>query len=373
MRFAMTGRILQYNGFGMQTLLAGLVPAILDLKTGHEFFLLVDPDQVISLDIHPGKMESVPISPSTITVLGKFAWDHFSVGSVCKKLNIDVLYASAHIRPLYTRCPVVVSVFDMMYHLFPQQWSLSERVYFGLSSSILTSRASAIAALSENTKKDILNILKVREDAVEVIYPGVPQGFEPVPSNKSQPVLDKYKLDQPYILYIGSLHPRKNVEGLLDAFEIIAPEIPHDLAIVGPGLFNHENLSKRFVDSPVSDRIKVLGMLPRSELPSFYSQAAVFVFPSLYEGFGFPVLEALACGCPTITTRSSSLVEVAGEAAVLVEPNDTNGLVSGIKKVLIDSQYRAYLQKQSLLQAACFSWENAARKTVALLEKVAAG
>jgi glycosyltransferase involved in cell wall biosynthesis len=373
MRFAITARILQYDGFGMQTLLAGLVQGIAELEVNHEIFLLVDASQQIPQEIDRRKIRVVPIFRNTGSSIRKLLWDHFAIGYICKKLKIDALYASAHIRPLYAPCPVVVSVYDMMYHLFPDQWSLSDRIYFGLSVRQLTTRASAIAALSNNTKKDILDILKVKEDLVKVIYPGVPDGFRPVPSQISRPVIEKFGVSNPFILYVGSFHPRKNVDGLLDAFELIASDIPHDLVLVGPGQFARKELRTRFSESQVLNRIKVIGMVPRSELPCFYSQADVFVFPSLYEGFGFPVLEALACGCPTITSNSSSLVEVAGEAAVLVDPINTAELANGMKRVMKDNELRSHLKNRSILQAECFSWEKAARETVALLEKVASG
>jgi glycosyltransferase involved in cell wall biosynthesis len=373
MRFAIMSRVLkpEYDGFGIQTFLAGLLHGLHDLQSEHEIIALVDPEQTALNHISHLGSRVIPVLPSTSSPTGKLWWDHIAVGQVCNQYRVDALYTPGHVRPLYAPCPVVVSVLDMMYHRFPHYWEMSDQLYFRLAVSLLTSRSAAIAALSQSTRSDIFAFLPVPAEKVEVIYPGVPDGFAPLPPDEHGNLRERYRLERPFILYVGSFHPRKNITAMLNAFAALAPQIPHDLVIIGPNARSSGAVVQRVQHHPCRDRMRFVGFVPRSDLPLFYNQADLFVFPSSYEGFGFPVLEALACGCPTITTRVSSLPEVAGDAALLVEPGDTQALINAIARVLSDSGLRARLREQGLHQAQRFSWHTTATKTLALLEQVA--
>jgi glycosyltransferase involved in cell wall biosynthesis len=368
MKFAIMARILKYEGSGIHTFLMGLLRGIAEIGSQHEIVLLVDPSQSLPGTLDSHQFRVVPVHPHTDTTLGKFWWDHVAVGRACKSLEVDALYAPAHVRPAYAPCPVIVSVFDMMYHRFPLYWKWSDQAYFRAAVSILTPHAAKTAALSKNTKQDILLFLSIPEEKIEVVYPGVPEGFKPLSSHESKKIRKRYQLPKPFILFVGSFHPRKNLMGLLDAFHDVANQLPHDLVIIGSNRWNSEAIRQRIQGSPVAQRIRFIGMVPRSDLPLFYNEADLFVFPTLYEGFGFPVLEALACGCPTITTDVGSLPEVAGDAALLVTPGDTRDLSNAICKVLVNVELKAALKQRSLKQAQRFSWTTTATKTLALLE-----
>jgi glycosyltransferase involved in cell wall biosynthesis len=359
-------RILQYPGSGMQRLLMGLLEGIAETRCPHEIVLLLEPDQSLPASLHSNQFIPVRIGPRIAGSVGRLCWDHIAVGCVCKKLGVDALYAPAHVRPAYAPCPVTVSVFDMMYHLFPRYWRWSDQIYFRLAVSILTSRAANIAALSENTKRDILSLLPVSEDKVKVVYPGVTKGFRPLPPHVSEEVRRRYELPRRFILYVGSHHPRKNLLGLLEAYERVADKLPHDLLIVG-SRWSNEDVFLRSQRSLCTKRIRFVGFVPDSDLPLFYNEADLFVFPSLYEGFGFPVLEAMACGCPTIAAGTSSLPEVAGKGALLVTPGSVTELCSTIHRVLSDAELSAELRERALEQARRFSWAAAASETLALL------
>jgi glycosyltransferase involved in cell wall biosynthesis len=362
----------EYDGFGIQTVLAGLLEGIASSSHPHEVLLLVDPGQLA----HPTPLMQcyrlVPVLPHTGTTAGKLWWDHLAVGQVCQQHGVDALYAPAHARPAYAPCPTVVAIYDMMYHLFPHSWAWSDQMYFRAAVSTLSTRASCISTTSEHTRRDIHTILGIPPERVEVIYPGVPHGFSRLPATESATIRTTYHLSQPFMLYVGGFHPRKNMTGMLDAFEHAAPAVPHDLVIIGPPAWKNEQILQRIERSPVAARIHFTGFVPREDLPRFYNQADLFVFPSLYEGFGFPVLEALACGCPTITTRTSSIPEVAGDAAILVEPGDTRQLADAIRRLANDASLRAQMRQQALEQAQRFRWHTAARATLALLERAAA-
>ncbi|MBN1146709.1 MAG: glycosyltransferase family 4 protein [Anaerolineales bacterium] len=371
MRFGFMSRILQYEGYGIKTFLAGLLEGIARLECEHELVVFLDPEQEIPDFLPAHCFTIVRIPPRTGSALGKFWWDHIAVGRACKRLGVDALYAPAHVRPFYSPCPAVVTVHDMMYHLFPDDWSWSERVYFRIATSMLTSRAAALSAVSESTRQDILKFMAVPEERIKVIYHGIPNGFMPVDMPARRALRDKYQLSRPFILYVGSFHPRKNLQGLLDAFEEIAPDFPHDLVIVGLPIWDNPSLRNRIRDSRFAQRIRMIGFVPTSELVVFYNEAEVFVFPSLYEGFGFPVLEAMACGCAAIVSKSSSLPEVAGDAALLVKPDQKSELVTAIHQLLTDGNLRVFMQRKALEQASRFSWVKTAQQTIELLESVA--
>jgi len=210
-----------------------------------------------------------------------------------------------------------------MYHKFPQYWNRFDSLYFQLFVSLLTSRASRISAISENTKRDIMSILNIKENKIEVIYPGVPCEFKVVNKSESVRIREKLKLPKPYIFFNGSFHPRKNLSSLVEAFESIGSDIEHDLVIKVSRNWQDKKLKNQINSSPLSARIKLFeAFFHIDDLVYLYNEADIFVFPSLYEGFGFPVLEALACGCPTIASDISSIPEVTGDAAILVPPDD---------------------------------------------------
>jgi glycosyltransferase involved in cell wall biosynthesis len=370
MKFAFLARILDYEGFGVQTHLTGLLQGISEIDHNHQLYLLVGPRQKVDQSKFKHRFEVVQFGPPPQTALGRLIWDHISVGNVCRQLEIDTLYAPAHVRPAYITCPTIVFVPDMIYHLFPGQWSWSDRFYFIHAVNFLTSRAQGLIALSENTKKDLLSVLKVPQERVKVIYPGAPLGFFPMSARESHFIRLKHGLENPFLLYTGSFHPRKNVTGIIAAFERIAGEIKHDLVLVGPPAWRTPEILSKIESSSFARRIRPLGLVPRHELPSFFNQADVFIYPSLYEGFGFPVLEALACGCPTVTSNVSSLPEVAGEAAILVNPEDISEISAAVLDILTDEIKSEYLRQQSLIQARKFTWELTSVSTLSLLESV---
>jgi glycosyltransferase involved in cell wall biosynthesis len=289
----------------------------------------------------------------------------------CKKLKIDALYAPAHVRPVYAPCPVIVQVLDLMYHKFPKYWRWWEHTYFRFGVSLLTTRASKVIALSENTRRDLQDLTSIAESKIEVIYPGVSEDFVLINKDETQVIREKFRILNPYILCVSSFHPRKNLMGLLDAFELVSHEIHHDLVIKGTSNWKMDAVGSRILNSQNRARIRVIesNLSPR-ELACLYNEADLFVFPSIYEGFGFPVLESMACGCPTITTNVSSIPEIVGDAAILVTPGNSEELSYSIYRVLSDDELKSKLSKTGIIRARKFSWEITAQNTIELFEQV---
>ncbi len=375
MHFAVMGRILDYQGYGIQTYLSGLLSGFAALDHPHKITVFLGRGQTFPAELRStnlkGQQLGLRVTSERSSTIARLLWDHILVGATCRRLGVDALLAPAHIRPLYAPCPVVVTIHDMLYHLHPEDWSLFDQLYFRLGVNVLTRQAMLIHAVSENTRYDALRLLRLPEERVRVVLHGVPEGFQPQDEQAGCALRRKYSLDHPYIFYAGSFHPRKNLEGALAAFEKIYEHIEHDFVIAGIPVWNERRFQARLESSPAARRIRVLGLVPRHELPVLYSQADLFVFPSLYEGFGFPVLEAMACGCPVLASSSSSIPEVAGDAAWLVPPGDEHALREAMLRLLSDAELRSSLRQQGFEQARRFSWAKTARGILDLLEEAA--
>jgi glycosyltransferase involved in cell wall biosynthesis len=375
MHFAVMGRILDYDGYGIQTYLSGLLGGITEVQHSHKITVLLGRGQALPGELRSKNLQAIDlglkVSNKRDGVATRLLWDHLAVGMACRRMGVDALLAPAHIRPMYAPCPVVVTIHDMLYHLHPEDWSLFDQLYFRLGVNLLTTRAALVHAVSENTRQDAIRLLGLPEKRVRLVLHGVPAGFSQQNEQAGRELRHKYSLGTPFLFYAGSFHPRKNLEGALAAYEKIYKQIDHDFVIAGIPVWNEKRFQERLESSPAVGRIRVLGLVPRHELPVLYSQADLFVFPSLYEGFGFPILEAMACGCAVLATSSSSIPEVAGDAALLVPPGDEQALSEAMLHLLSDPELRARLRQRGFEQANRFSWIKAARQVLGLLEEAA--
>ena len=267
---------------------------------------------------------------------------------------------------LFLRNPFVVTVHDLVRCCFGVvQETVMEKLLIKLDIRYIK-RASHIIAVSQNTREDLIKYLKIPIDRITVIYPGVDHSiFRPY---------DTKVLDEPYILYVGSERPRKNLDRLFEAFAKLKGEFPElKLVKVGPSGRHkrfRRNTLRKLDSSGISRDVIFVDYASELELAYYYSSAALLAYPSLYEGFGLPPLEAMACGCPVVTTNTSSLPEVVGEAGIMVNPYDTDSLAQAMRQVLTRSELRDDMVRKGLEQAKRFSWEKTARQTMEVYEKI---
>jgi len=266
----------------------------------------------------------------------------------------------------FLKTPFIVTVHDLVrtYFRFGKE-QVTERILLKLDIRYIK-RASHIIAVSQNTRNDLIKYLKIPIDRISVIYNGVDHSiFKPY---------DVKLLDRPYILYVGSERPRKNLGRLFEAFTKLKTEFPElKLVKVGPSgrhkRFRRDTIRK--LDSlGIAQDVIFVDYTSELVLAYYYSSAALLAYPSLYEGFGFPPLEAMACGCPVVTSNTSSLPEVVGEAGIMVNPYDTDSLAQAMRQVLTDDKLRDEIVRKGLEQAKKFSWERAAMETMEVYEKV---
>ncbi len=282
--------------------------------------------------------------------------------------RLTVAHFPGTLLPPWLPCPAVTTFYDLAFFRYPEMYDPSERPIYDRLIPASAARSAAIIAVSESTKRDLIEFLHVPEAKITVTPLGVDPRFAPV--TDAAAIVERLGLKQPYLLAcIGSGHRRKNLRAVVEAFDRLArPDLR--LVVVGAAQRDPEALAA-IERSSSRDRILLLGHLPEDSLPAVYSAAAVFCFPSLYEGFGLPVLEALACGTPVVCSNTSSLLEVAGNAAVFIDPAEPGSLALAVQALLEDEARRRALSAAGLARAREFTWERTARLTLAAYRSAA--
>lgn len=295
----------------------------------------------------------------------------FAIESRARRL--DVLHAQ-YLLPHHLKCRTVLTVHDLLYERFPQFFTKSDYYRHRIGVPWSCRRADHIITVSESSKRDLVDLYGLKPGQITVTYPGPDACYRPLDKYESAKVLrDKYGIDGDIILYVGAIQPRKNIPKLLSAFAQLKSgrRLPHKLVIVGPKAWLWTEAFSALQENPSRNDIYVTGYVPRTDLPFFYNAATVFVYPSSCEGFGLPVVEAMACGIPTITSHGSSLEEIAGGAAMLVDPSRDEAIAAAIERVASDSSLQSELSRLGLVRSQQFSCHQMAMETQAVYRRVA--
>lgn len=297
-------------------------------------------------------------------------WTHLRLSWEMATRPPDVLFVPAHVLPLVHPRRSVVTVHDLGYLYYPQAHTRWARTYLKWSTTYNARSAAQVIADSQATQRDLIQHCGAPPEKVTVIYPGRDPTFAPVHDVvRLAAVRERYGIVAPYVIYVGTLQPRKNLTGLLDAFaNLVGQGRDLHLAIVGKKGWLYEPLFARVRELGLEQRVHFPGYVPQPDLPALLSGAQLFALPSLYEGFGFPILEAMACGTPVVCSAVASLPEVAGDAAMLVSPRDTAQLVQALARVLDDDALRQQLVRKGLDRVTRFSWEKCAQQTLEVLQ-----
>lgn len=287
--------------------------------------------------------------------------------------EVDLFHATDHLLPRLSRVRSVFTLHDLVFCFYPQTHKPLNRWFLTLMMPRFLRAADAVIAVSECTKRDAMQTYDLDEAKIKVIYEGVNPRFRRSSPGVISSVLHKYDLRERYILSVGTIEPRKNLTSLLEAYVAIRNQDSQlKLVIVGKRGWLYEGFFRRLSELGLENEVIFPGFVPDEDLPALYSATDLFVFPSLYEGFGLPVLEAMACGAPVVTSNTSSLPEVAGEAALLVDPNSVEALTRAMRDVLDNRTLRHDLRARGPKQAAKFSWETAAHETLAVYRSLLA-
>lgn len=302
----------------------------------------------------------------------RWLWMQLMLPRLISQTAPDICHFTNALAPLWVKKPYVLSIYDATLFLYSRYHPRARLLAIRMLLPLAVRKASAVITISQSARQDLQDILKIPPEKIHVVYGAAPKSFEPVTNpEKLAEVRQEYQLPEQFLLYVGTLEPRKNLNRLVRAFGRLKEQgYPHKLVLAGPWGWSMNGFQQQIGELNLGDSVKLLGYIPDEDLPALYSLATVFVFPSIYEGFGLPPLEAMACGTPVLSSKNSSLAEICGEAAFLVDPLDEESLLNGLQQVLGDSVLRETLKENGRKRAAEFSWERAAAETAAVYDKV---
>ncbi|HEY7343862.1 MAG TPA: glycosyltransferase family 1 protein [Ktedonobacterales bacterium] len=358
-----------YRNAGISRFISTLLEGLAALDSGQEYTAFMHPKEADRASDSPlARAAHLRLMGTAIWgadgPLRRIAWEQFALPGVLRTLGIDVFHAPANILPTRLPCPSVVTVHDLAFMRHPKLFRPSRRLYQRRFTARTVARATQVVAVSESTKRDVIELMRVPEERLHVIYPGIAADFQPVGDPE---ILARFRakhgLPERYLLYLGTLEPRKNLLTLIEAYARLRGQVADAPPLVLAG-------AKGWYYQPLFARVRALGLervvifpgyVARDEQPLWYAGAEVFVFPSLYEGFGLPVAEALACGTPTITSNVSSLPEVAGDVAWQVDPRNAEALAHLLREILADGAARDRMARAGPAWASQFSIARMAR------------
>jgi len=366
MRVAIDARKL--HDFGIGTYIRNLLRQLARIDRDTEYILLCgEPDLGVAAQLGPNFR--VVREPSPNYSLR----EQIHVPLVLHRERPDVYHAPHYVLPAAVRCPSVVTIHDCIHLMFPQYLPNRAAYAYARGSMWVSARRSdRILTVSQASKRDILHFFNVPPDKVVVVYNAIDEHFRAEPSEEHVArVRERYQLDHAFVLYVGNIKPHKNLVRLIEAFSQLRRH--HDdltLLIIGDEISKLPALRRAVHRHQLHKHVRFLGYLNDDTLTVLYRLASVFVFPSLYEGFGLPPLEAMACGTPVVTSNVSSLPEVTGDAAVLVDPYDVDAIADGVRRVLEDPALAADLRRRGLQRAREFSWERSVERTLQVYRDV---
>ena len=303
----------------------------------------------------------------------RLLWEQTAFPALLRRSGVDLLLSLHYTMPLSKPLPQVVVFHDMTFFLFPHLHTLPKRYFFRWMIRRSARRADHLLADSESTRRDAIRLVGIPSEKITTVPLGVTPDFHPVTDAALlEHVRSHYALPPRFVLFVGLLEPRKNLETLLRAFPQVSRACPDvSLVIAGRKGWGYQETLRRVTDLGLERRVHFTGYVAQEHLPALYSLADVFVYPSLYEGAGLPVLEAMACGTPVVTSNVSSMPEFAGEAGVLVSPESPDAIASALIRLLHDPDERARRSAAGLQRAARFTWERTARLTLEACRRVA--
>jgi glycosyltransferase involved in cell wall biosynthesis len=363
--------------FGIGTYIRNVVRTLARLDRDSKYFLIGSPAKVAECGPLPPNFHAIALAGRDDTIKGNLEFR-----AIVRRLECDVV----HIPHLFwiprgLGCPYVLTVHDLLEHMYGSHNASSFRrsLHFYMTRRVLR-RAARVIAVSQFTRNEIEKLLAIPDTRIEVVYNAIDERFLHGHATEAdrELIAQRYLVNYPFILYAGAIRPHKNVVRIIEAFSALKNELQKEqlfpdlkLIIIGDDLSSHPRLRRTVVRGGVQNDVRFLGFVPIEVLRIFYDVAKVFVFPSLYEGFGLPPLEAMAHGTPVVTSNTSSLPEVAGNAALLVNPENVFEIQRGLQRALVDPAMRAQMKQRGYEQAQRFSWTTSVSRILEIYREVA--
>jgi glycosyltransferase involved in cell wall biosynthesis len=351
----------KYNDFGIGTYIRNLIHQLALIDQSTEYVLLCRPEDRARVAVPRPNFRTVvePAPPYSIS-------EQIRIPVTLRREHVDLFHAPHYVLPPLIHCRSVVTIHDCIHLMFPQY--LPGRLAYAYAKLQLWTaahRSDRVLTVSETSKLDILRRFRIPADKVTVVYNAIDERLALPPAEEDfERVRARYQLKDPFALYVGNIKPHKNLERLIDAFHELRQESAFEtlkLVIIGDEISRYQGLRRAVHRHKLHKHVRFFGFVPFETLAVLYRLARVFVFPSLYEGFGLPPLEAMYFGTPVVTSNVSSLPEVVGDAALLVDPYSSTSIAEGMRRALTDDDLRAALREKGMARAREFSWEQSVR------------
>ena len=300
-------------------------------------------------------------------------WEQIAGPLAAHRAGIDLWHSLVNVQPLLLPRPAVVTIQDLSFVVYPERFRASNRLYNRLFVRLSAGRARHIIVTSESTKRDIIRHYRLPESKISVAHLAADEGFRPIEDRAAVAAFRRSKgLPERLILYVGTIEPRKNLARLIEAFGQLCGrgEVAHHLVIGGGKGWMYDQVYARVQELGLQERVHFPGFIPQEELAWWYNAAEIMTYPSLYEGFGLPPLEAMACGTPVVVSRISSLPEIVGDAAIQVDPYDVGEMAEALHQLATAPALRADKRAAGLQRAALFSWARTAERTLAIYQRL---
>lgn len=361
-----------WRDFGYGTYIRNLVRAMCRLETPFRFSLIAKQENLPEFSFLPPHLKPVVYDRSDRDRRDNVAFPLF-----LRSLKPDLVHIPLNSVPVFLPKPFVVTIHDMSSVVMGYRGQPHSRLHL-LRFRLGLVRASRVIAVSESTRQDVVQLMNIPDDRVRRIYNAIdPDYYAAGSAEERRQTMERYQIGHPYLLYAGSVKPQKNVARIVEAFSVVRRDLAGHprfkdlrLVIIGDEISKYPRIRQAVVQSRVREYVRFLGFVPSDALRSFYQGAEAFVFPSLYEGFGLPPLEAMAAGTPVITSNVSSLPEVVGDAASFVKPENVFDIARGVKEVLLEEDLRQRMVSRGLEQVRQFSWTQTARQVLETYQNV---
>jgi glycosyltransferase involved in cell wall biosynthesis len=365
--------------FGVSTYTRNIVRALCKIDRSNDYFLIGAPRTASEIGDLPENFKVVPLLQSDSTIRG-----HWEFRSLVKRLRCDMVHVPQLFWvPRNLSCPYVITVHDLVEYMYRARngSSLRRSLHFQLTRHVLQS-AGRILAVSNFTKSEIEKLFGIPDKHIEVVYNAIDERFlgGHASETERQALVERYQVNYPFLLYAGRIGPHKNLVRIIQAFAALKAELEKQalfpdlkLIIIGDELSKHPDLRRAVIRNGVQNDVRFMGFVPIDMLRVFYDAAKVFVFPSLYEGFGLQPLEAMAHGTAVVTSNTSSLPEAIGQAAVLVNPENVFEIMRALHRVLVDPTLREEMRRRGYEQVKKYSWGASAQRILQVYQEVAGG
>ena len=354
---------------GNETYVRGLVGGLRQIDARNDYALYTTDPALLPTTMLGERFRPRRITPSAN--IPRLAW---GMPRAARQDRLDLLHVTYTLPPALS-CRTIVTVHDISYTVFPETFSPRDRILLSFAVPLSMRRSDRVLTVSEHARAEIVRRYRIAPEKVVAIPNGVGAHFQPVRDSAALAAIhDRYRLPAQFLLAVGNLQPRKNLRRLIEAFATLRRDgrITAKLVLVGKTLWRESEIFAAIQGYGLADEVITTGYVPEEDLAAIYSAATVFVYPSLYEGFGLPPLEAMACGTPVLTSNTSSLPEVVGDAAITVDPQATGDLALAIERLLGDAALRQDLIERGLVRARRFTWEATATQTREVYERVLA-